>query len=357
MCHKSRVNDNRHIRSCISSSSLLKTKPRTPCLNVSYRLNKHANTTTSSISYYYIPVPSTMSSRKKRSGKSNNNRLETIPEQEPVAIDLPIREREAPRHDYYDTGFVDVPAALEALIERPPYPPSMERPPSRKGLVSGDRPPSRRGMDRQVESSRKAKATSKDKPLPPPPEDPQQESSTAPNVARAWPQAFSGTPRAQSNQRPMPFVGRGQATYIGRTEFDVEITFTIIWNANNVWGQFTIDKGFGAGYIRTTVKPRGRPAENRKPVIFHWHGLGGNKGEIVPASKNSDCTKSEFKILKNGEEIWGSMRPMDHGGRLNWTRSSDGNDYLLAQHFEFSGVRAAKSEVDEDQAWNGWNQF
>lgn len=306
-----------------------------------------------------------MSSRQKRSGKSKGKgKLESIPENEPVTMNLPIRAREAPRHEESNAGFVDVPATLDALVNMSPYPP-MERPPSRRDHVSGEHAQSGHGMYPQVEPSRKAKVASRDKRLPPLPEaysqfeDPRGEgSSSASDTAKSWPAAFAGTPRNRSNPRPMPFVGTGQATYKGPTQFNGIMEITIFWDAKNIWGQFTIHNSMGYGYLRYAFQGDGKAAKKGKPFIFFWRGCGGPQQMKVPtADPPPDCTKVDLQFYENGERISGTMRPMDRLGRLNWQRSADGNDYLLAQNFTFTGVREAKSEHNPTNAWEGWYIF
>jgi hypothetical protein len=150
----------------------------------------------------------------------------------------------------------------------------------------------------------------------------------------------------------VPFLDKGQVTYKGQTQFNTNIAIVIIWDAEKIWGQFTIDNGIGLGYIRADMKPDWKPAKNGETVTFHWRGLGN--GRKVPPG---DSTRSKFKFLKDGEEISGEMGPMDKRGRMNWVPSKDGDQYLEAKKFKFSGVRQAKSEINEDNAWKGWDLF
>ncbi|QKX55123.1 uncharacterized protein TRUGW13939_02215 [Talaromyces rugulosus] len=287
-----------------------------------------------------------MGPRKIRSKKSEEmlknmssarNRLSMIPEDDTVT-------KPGTKNKDDKTQFEDVAASLNVLVGNPHLPQMEERPSSRRGHHSS----------LPVKSSL-------------PGESLQQESSVASDAVRPWPQAFGGTPRGQSQPpptpsagtprgrfdfRPVPFLNKGQVTYNGQTQFNTNISITIIWNDEKIWGQFTIDNGYGFGYIRAGMKSGWKLAKDGETVTFHWRGLGN--GEKVPPG---DMTKSKFKLLKECEEISGVMGPMDKHGRMNWALSKDGNTYLEAKKFKFSGVRQAKSEIDEEGAWKGWDIF
>lgn len=275
------------------------------------------------------------SSRTNRSGKRSRRQLEDISEdaelqqQERSLPDAPTDNEHAMMVNAGDAA-VTTRKAIAAARQKPPTPPPKDDPPT------------------------------------PPPKDEPKKGSTA-SAAPKWPAAFSGTPRSSSartprgssTSRPMPFIGSGQVTYVGETEFKAIMTMIIFWDTDNVWGQFTISGGLGHGYLRSKFVPKWEPIKNGETVKFNWRGCGGSESQKVPFSHGTppECTKVTIKFSKDGDKIEGEMHPMDRKGRVHWVMGGDKVPKLEDHKFTFSGLRQDESKEDGVAAWNGWAVF
>ncbi|CRG91616.1 hypothetical protein PISL3812_08666 [Talaromyces islandicus] len=341
-----------------------------------------------------------MRSAERLRNKEHRESLQVIDEDSEVKLPARPRPSLRPRHDpRNDTSIKRPPSRSGEPFRRDPSSGERIQLPSKvyfenKTLLSGaqsastERPPSGRGISSDRRSPSLLENPSTDELLvmekaavaavhdrrrenPPPREYPDQQSYDAP----VWWDGFSGVSPSAFNPRPaafspettpqtffpsesVPFIGSGQVTYVGPTQYDAQITITIFWDNANVWGRFNIADGSGNGYLRSEFVPQWIPVKTLDKVKFHWRGCAGQWK--VPSSVSKpwpECTKAEIEFLNEGRAIKGTMHPMAGHGNAIWHTNERGQQCIEDNMFEFRGKKQAESKEDEQAAWDGWDIF